>query len=213
MDWTRLTRARATTLGEATMDGSAGRRGELADAVCRVMAARGVQGTTMREVARDAGWTTGALVHHFGDKAGMIEFASEMWMQRAFDNAADAIGTRIGLAALHALLASDLGDEDPAADEDLRIWHSMIEAASRDDRLAAQWRGLYETYRNECERLLREAIDAGEIPSTCDVETAAAALIATVDGLNIRQLVDPERFTTDVQLRVLDQVLASLQKR
>jgi len=195
------------------MDGSADRRSELADAVCRVMAARGVQGTTMREVAREAGWTTGVLVHHFSDKAGMIEFACQTWMRRARTSAAAAVGDLTGLAALRALLASDLGDDDPASDEDLRIWHSMIEAASRNDALAEQWRGLYETYQHECERLLREAIDVAEISSSCDVATTAAALIATVDGLNIRQLVDPGRFTADMQLRVLDEVLASLPGR
>lgn len=200
-------------LDAETGDGSAARRGELADAVLCVMAARGVQGTTMREVAREAGWTTGAFVHHFHDKAGMIEFACEAWMRRIRASADAAVGGQTGLAALRSFLAADLPGGDPASDEELRIWHSMIEAASRNDRLAETWRGMYEEYSHECARLLREAIDEGEIPSSCDVEQATAALIATVDGLNVRRLVDAKRVTTDLQLRVLDQVLASLLTR
>ena len=48
------------------------RRAELTDATARLIARSGIESATMREVAAEAGWTTGALTHYFADKRELL---------------------------------------------------------------------------------------------------------------------------------------------
>ena len=48
------------------------RRAELADAAARLIARSGIEAATMREVAAEAGLTTGALTHYFADKHELL---------------------------------------------------------------------------------------------------------------------------------------------
>ena len=50
------------------------RRMELAAAAARVIARAGVDGASMREIANEAGWTTGTLVHYFANKHELLDF-------------------------------------------------------------------------------------------------------------------------------------------
>ncbi|MEI6727549.1 MAG: TetR/AcrR family transcriptional regulator [Actinomycetes bacterium] len=186
------------------------RKRELADAVCGVIAARGIRGTTVRAVAREGGWTTGVLTHYFADKTEMLNFACEAWMNRYHIEFLSAIGRRRGLSALRALLSSDLTADEPESERGTRIWLSLIEEAARNGALAGNWRGLYSAYVSECEEHIREAIEDGEVADSCDVATCSTALIAAVDGINIRRILDPHEFTLAVQRRALEQALALL---
>ncbi|MFT5113830.1 MAG: AcrR family transcriptional regulator [Parasphingorhabdus sp.] len=48
------------------------RREEIAGAVLRVVGQHGVNGVTMRVVAKEAGWSTGVLHHYFEDKQALL---------------------------------------------------------------------------------------------------------------------------------------------
>ena len=50
------------------------RRAELAAAAAQLIARAGVGAATMRDVAAEAGWTTGALTHYFADKRELLLF-------------------------------------------------------------------------------------------------------------------------------------------
>ena len=58
------------------------RRSELGAAAARVIARSGIAGATMREVAAEAGWTTGALTHYFADKQELLRFTLETSLRR-----------------------------------------------------------------------------------------------------------------------------------
>ena len=49
------------------------RRQELTDAAARLIARAGIGAATMREVAAEAGLTTGALTHYFADKRELLQ--------------------------------------------------------------------------------------------------------------------------------------------
>ena len=50
------------------------RRAELAAAAAQLIARAGVGAATLRDVAAEAGWTTGALTHYFADKRELLLF-------------------------------------------------------------------------------------------------------------------------------------------
>lgn len=51
------------------------RRAELGSAVRRVVARVGVEGATVRAVAAESGWSTGAVRHYFGTQSELLDFA------------------------------------------------------------------------------------------------------------------------------------------
>ena len=63
------------------------RRAELAAAVWRLASREGLEAVTVRRVAEEAGWSTGALVHYFADKEELILVA--------FRTGADRVGRRL----------------------------------------------------------------------------------------------------------------------
>ena len=63
------------------------RRAELAAAVWRLASREGIDAVTMRGVAAEAGWSTGAVAHYFADKEELVLFA--------FETVADRVGRRI----------------------------------------------------------------------------------------------------------------------
>ncbi|NUP73233.1 MAG: TetR family transcriptional regulator, partial [Sinomonas sp.] len=53
------------------------RRLELVDALWRIVAERGLDGATMREIAAEAGFANGALKPYFPTKDRLLDFAFE----------------------------------------------------------------------------------------------------------------------------------------
>src|SRR5258707_1091431 len=54
-----------------------GRRRELADAACRVIARNGLAGTTLADVAEESGWSIGSIRYYFPTKDELV--ASALW--------------------------------------------------------------------------------------------------------------------------------------
>ena len=67
------------------------RRAELAAAVWRLASSDGLEAVTVRRVAEEAGWSTGAVVHYFADKEELLLLA--------FSTVADRVRTRLAEAA------------------------------------------------------------------------------------------------------------------
>jgi AcrR family transcriptional regulator len=172
------------------------RRSELADAAARVIARAGVDGASMREIAAEAGWTTGTLVHYFANKHELLDFTLRASIERRSALRAE----RTGLSpaeALRATLTSAL-----PIDDDTRVhWIvtvALAGAAASDSRLATTQREAYRDYRDYLIGLL------GQVPCVDDERIEAERLIGLVDGIALQALFDPSSWPADRQLRALD---------
>jgi TetR/AcrR family transcriptional repressor of bet genes len=172
------------------------RRTELAAAAARVIARAGVDGASMREIATEAGWTTGTLVHYFANKHELLDFTLRASIEQRSARRS-ALGELSPADALRASLESAL-----PTDDDTRVhWIvtvALAGAAASDDRLAATQRDLYRGYR----RYLIDLLEA--MPAVDDAETEAERLIGLVDGIALQALFDPDAWPPERQLRALD---------
>lgn len=76
------------------------RRRELLDAATAVFAERGLQGTTMDEIARSAGVSRGAVYHHFSTREELFAACFDDAMAHiyaALDVSIEALGTELGV--------------------------------------------------------------------------------------------------------------------
>ncbi len=128
------------------------RRSELADAAARVIARSGIDGASLREVAAEAGWTTGALVHYFANKRELLAFTLQASLDRRRSRHADR-ASMSPAQALDATLRSAL----PTTPETTLHWIvtlAFAAQASADPELAVIQRDAYLDFRDTVSALV-----------------------------------------------------------
>jgi AcrR family transcriptional regulator len=186
------------------------RREELAAAVWRLASRDGLDAVTMRAVAAEAGWSTGAVNHYFSDKEELLLFAFRTVADRVSRRVAaarDAAGEPLMLA--RALL--DLGlPLDPERRDETRVWFAFLGLALTRPALARAQRLAYRAWRGLVADSLREAQQRGDLSAELDPECEAAGLIALVDGLAVQASFEPRAVPARLMERLLDERLADL---
>ena len=186
------------------------RRAELAAAVWRLASREGLDALTMRRVAAEAGWSTGALAHYFADKEELLVFA--------FETVADRVGRRIVKAAertrdplelIRVQLVEGLAiDSDRRAE--VRVWFAFLGLAETRPQLAKAGRDAYRLWRDRVAKTLASAQRQDLVDDSVDAELEAAALIALVDGLASQATFDPRAVSAERQVEILDDRLSRL---
>lgn len=170
------------------------RRQQLAQAAAGVIARAGVAGASMRDVAAAGGVTTGAVTHYFPGRTELIAAAYDQVMGRLAERLDGPERTALTEApALAEALAAFLPlDEETRAE--WRVWLAFSAEALIDPALAARHRAHYATIL---------AAVAAEVGGAA----AADLLVAIIDGLAIRILLEPDEWP---RARVLTTLQAAL---
>ncbi|MCX6522924.1 MAG: TetR family transcriptional regulator C-terminal domain-containing protein [Actinobacteria bacterium] len=176
------------------------RRVELTDAAARLIARAGIGAATMREVAAEAGLSTGSLTHYFADKRELLlcTFQASLSGRRSqrAERAPDAA------SQLRATLEGAL----PVDDDRRRHWMVTVAfcaQAAGDDELADAQRDAYREFRSHVARQVERA----GIADGDRAVVVAERFIAAVDGVAIQALFDPESWPAERQLAALDDLL------
>ena len=186
------------------------RRGELAAAVWSLASREGLEAVTVRRVAQEAGWSTGALVHYFHDKEDLLLFA--------FRTVADRVGRRLAQAEARTdepleLARGQLLEGLPLDRErqaEVRVWFAFLGLALTRPALARTQRVTYRAWRERVADRLREAQERGEVRAGVDCAAEAAALVALVDGLAIQATFEPRALSARRQTELVDAHLDAL---
>jgi AcrR family transcriptional regulator len=153
------------------------RRRELAAAVWRVISSRGPQAVTIRDVAAEAGWSSGALRHYFPTKDELQVFAFRLAGERAAARIRAAAGRPLDRLLEEALPL------DAERRQEVQVWFAFVGQASSSPRLEAELAAAYEWTVGWVADQLPD-----DIP---DRRTVAALLFAAVDGLAVQALASP----------------------
>ena len=186
------------------------RRADLAEAVWRLVSREGLDALTMRRVAAEAGWSTGALVHYFAGKEELLLFA--------FQTTADRVGGRIVKAAKKVedpseLLRVQLVEGLPIDAErraEVRVWFAFLGLALTRPSLAAAGRDAYRVWRRRIAKTIERGQREGSFRAGIDPEREAAELVALVDGLAVQATFEPRALSAARQLELVDARLAAL---
>lgn len=174
------------------------RRLELATAAATVIARRGVSGASMREVAAEAGWTTGTLTHYFTNKRELLAFTLEHSLEQRRAKRA----TRAGMDRVDTI-RDVLTAALPADDDGHRHWTVTVAFAAHaasDAQLQRVQRDAYREFRSHLVMLIED--DGTTAPDDAVVE--AERLIALVDGIALQALFDPETWPPHRQRQALE---------
>ena len=176
-------------------------RSRLAEAAATVIAGQGLDATGLRQVASAADQTTGALTHYFTSKAALIEAAYDAVMARLLVRQAELVDGA-DPAALAAHLAAFLPG-DAASFRDWRVWLAFSARALVDETMQARHRAYYARITAA---LAADLAAAGGR----DAAVAADLLVAALDGLGVRMLLEPGEWPAERVTAILELLVASM---
>lgn len=173
------------------------RRALIADALMRVAAERGLEAISLRQVAAEAGVTSGMVQHYFRNKDEMVVFAMEMVKESisARMSAADSSEGGTGVELVRTLLVQLLPLDEERRTEG-RVALAFMAYAAAHPEVGAAVRADNAYLRKIITERIHDGQMAQEVHSGHDPECAATALMALVEGLSIHTLngdYSPER--------------------
>ncbi|MCM6774329.1 TetR/AcrR family transcriptional regulator [Nocardia sp. CDC159] len=184
------------------------RREAIAAAVWRLIATRGIDALTMREIAAEAGYANGSLSHYFSGKDEILRFAFEHVYDATNRRVAAALGAATGLAAVRIFCREVV----PVTAETLleaRIATSLWQRAMYDEHLMAVNERALGEWRVRLIEFLDQARDSGEVAARTDTALLADQLMTIMMGAQIVGVLTPRTITAARQLGMLDALLAS----
>jgi AcrR family transcriptional regulator len=159
------------------------RREQLIAAAARVIARSGYDAATVRDVAREAGVSTGVIAYYFEGKDDLFAHVLRA-ASRAFR--ARLAGARDGAETPRERLLALAEAATPADEEAIRahaLWIDFWARAARDAELAGLTVRLYDGWRSEIAETVREGQRAGDFRADADPEAFARGYAAAADGL------------------------------
>lgn len=195
----------APTLADAP-ETLVGARARLIEAAARVLAERGYEAATVKEIARAAGVNQGLVHYYFGSKDALllavVREASDRYAEEMRGLRAGTPGQRLGRAAL-----GRVRERIAREPEQYRLHHELFGLALTRPGLRSGVAALLAAGRGG---IGQSVLQAARRPVTdAEADALAAVLIACFDGLALQVRVDPD-FDLDAAFGMLARLLSPL---
>lgn len=185
------------------------RREAIATAVWRLLVRGGLEGVNVREVAREAGVSTGSLAHYFESKDELLTYALNLAYERAALRTTASAEHEPAAAAVRAAALENL-PLDGTRRTEYHAWLSFWARAASKTELAADHARRYAKWRRMLEAVIRSGQIDGSLRADRDPAQEADLLIAFIDGLGVQALFEPQRLTEERIVALLDAQLERL---
>jgi AcrR family transcriptional regulator len=167
-------------------EGLSSRMADAAAAARQVILRNGLEATTLRDIAREGGFTTGVLMHHFADKRDVI-VAAFLEASRGFTAwARSELEDARTLEELVAALLRVAVPADPDRQAEWRLWAEMWVYAGRDHDFAEQIEATDAVWARMLRSVLERCRAEGRLHAGIDLDLEAETLNRLIDGLGLR---------------------------
>lgn len=186
------------------------RREQLLDAAIGLVASKGYEATTVRDIAAAADVATGTIAYWFASRddllrAALVEAARRFG--RRLDDALAGASTPLEELSAHAEVATPRTEAQIAAQV---VWVEFWRQAQRDPELRALHERIYDSWRARIADSVRAGVEAGSFRAV-DADDWARRFVALVDGLTLHVLLHPGSVTADDMERIArEQIAATL---
>jgi AcrR family transcriptional regulator len=187
------------------------RRRQIAEAVLRVTAKRGLEAVTLRDVAAEGGISMGRVQHYFTNKDEMLIFACRYMIERMNQRIAERIAAapdpKTGREILRNVFVEIL-PLDEERREGTRVWIAFLARASLEPTLKSFMRDTWIAGHHNIAAMMRAAQERGEIPADRDPERETVSALSLTDGLVSHVLMG--HYSAETALRAIDDHLDRL---
>jgi TetR/AcrR family transcriptional regulator, transcriptional repressor of bet genes len=186
----------------------AAQRQMIANAAIDVIDEAGLDGARLRDVARAARVTTGAVTHYFDGKDAVLEAALAEVVRRTLERIDAGLNlktpTDVGAFIASAFTSLPIDEESR---QEWRVWLAFWGRAIADERLAAIHRDHYEKFVDRRIAPLLALRVAGPRPTRAQLQKCADAFVAAIDGIGMRATLEPELWPPKRQRETLTDLL------
>ena len=179
------------------------RREAFLAAAGRTIQKKGLAGLTVRAVAREAGYTAGALVHYVKSVDRLLldaeDYSARGWragMETGEENPDKLQALR---EVLFFALPSDEGRRGH-----WNYWVGFWERSVRNAAVRKRTRMRYEEYFGRLERLIKNAQKSGDIDESIDAGEAARVCVVMMDGIGVQTLRSGFPLSPNSQRAIID---------
>ncbi|HEX7735426.1 MAG TPA: TetR/AcrR family transcriptional regulator [Ktedonobacteraceae bacterium] len=186
----------------------AARREQILQAARACIVALGYERATVRDVAEEAGVSTGTIVHYFGDKDTMLEAALLHKVQdTGIAFRAALAGAQSAWERLERLVNASVPESAEVRDE-WRLWLTFWGEVTRNERLRAVSEKQHQRWTRFLARIIAEGCASGEFAAV-DPHLTALQMAALIDGLAIQTTLQNPALSPGLMRQV---VLAALRR-
>ena len=170
-------------------------RARVARVTWRLLAKYGFESTSMREIAKELGTTTGTLTHYFRNKEDLVEFTNQFMYELVTERLTDAAGgteeNRLwrSIKALLPIRKAHLDNH--------RVWLSFITSGFGRPRLRSRNRKILAGHLGTIGGLVAADRAARGRNSGISAADETALLIALTEGLSTLAAVDRKTFSPE----------------
>ena len=185
------------------------RREKIVELVAEMLATVGAERTTIREIARQSGYSRGFIEHYFHNKEELISKTMRWLNERSLRRAESALDGKRGLEALRTLSELAL----PLTSDTRNEWKIRMQfwgmAAVSDEHRKEQAKRIYMSEKIVL-RYLEQAQELGEVEKGIDLPPLAQSLLHRLHGLGCSAILRPSYFTRQRQMLALDHIMMAL---
>lgn len=160
-------------------------------ATAELVVERGIEGASLAEIGRRAGYSHSLVHQRFGSKDALIERLNEEAVRLFTTSTLGRVGRTHGAAAVRIVAETYLDlvhGPDPVARVHLIVWSEAVAEGSAKRPYRANWDRLF---RSSLEALVVAGIADGSIRPDLDPEAAAVLILGLLRGVSLQLLLDP----------------------
>jgi DNA-binding MarR family transcriptional regulator/DNA-binding transcriptional regulator YbjK len=185
------------------------RRAQIAEATWRLIAKRGIEAATMREITAALGMAHGALKHYFPDKNAIVKAAFTHVFEATNTRIAARLGAATGLAGLRVFCREVL-PADEVTELEARVVIPFWQRALADAELESVFASAMAQWRERVAGFLRVGREDGSVTSPVADEVLVEQLLTMLNGMQVHALLTPKVTTARLQWRMVEAFIESL---
>ncbi|WP_077324295.1 TetR/AcrR family transcriptional regulator [Virgibacillus siamensis] len=181
----------------------------IAEATWNVIIRDGLEKATVREVAKEAGLSAGALRHYFSTQSELLAFSMELVSDRVRDRALSKKYTGPPMDVMLELLGEFLPIDDERRVE-MEVWLVFSSRTLIDKKLHALSQEVYTDMKQAVQHVIEGLIQLGFAKTDIDKEIETRKLHALIDGIALHALLHPNEYSVETMLETVRSHLKSL---
>ena len=184
---------------------------KFAEAAMSLIARHGLEGVTMRAVAKEAGLSYGSLFHYFESKDDLLKHAIRHSTTLQTNRVNEYSSKHSGLTALEHLLCDDAIINESSRDAWI-VWLTFQYKVALQTSFAELHTELIDGWLSRIRQLLKDAQKVGEVSGELNVELEAKAVWAYSAGIGQMGLLHPKLLPAKLQKQLISAYLDRLRE-
>ncbi|UFT98323.1 TetR family transcriptional regulator C-terminal domain-containing protein [Radiobacillus kanasensis] len=185
------------------------RKRQIAEATWRVILEKGIEHASVRNIAKEANLSLGALRYYFSSQDQLLAYAMDLVKERATERIQQIVSQDIPLKVKVIQALMEMVPTSKETRAEMEIWFSfLIHIRHKKEQRKIDTDGVYAGIQI----LMHTLQENNMLKDGIDLDLEAEALYSLVDGLAIHALFDPTRIPQEKVKSILSSYMERLYK-